>query len=153
MRMHRMLAALLGVAILLPAGLGSTEPARSEVERSREAHAFSRTVMSPFCPGRTLTDCPSPDAAAMREEIREQLDSGVSKDAIRSELERLYGAAVVSEPRSAWAWIIPLGILGAGLAGLVAAFRSLKRRAPEPVPAARPELARELDADLDSHGL
>ncbi len=151
--MHRMLAALLGVAILLPAGLGSTEEAGAQVERSRAAHAFVRTVMSPFCPGRTLTDCPSPDAAALREEIRQRLASGVSEDAIRRELERRYGMAVVPEPRSAWAWIIPLGFLGAGLAGLIAAFRSLARRAPEPGPAGGPELARDLDSELDSRGL
>ena len=148
-----MLAALLGVAILLPAGPGSTESAPSQVERARKAHAFVRTVMSPFCPGRTLTDCPSPDAAALREEIRQRLASGVSEDAIRGELERRYGMAVVAEPRSAWAWIIPLGILGAGLAGLIVALRSLARRAAEPVAPERPELARELDAELDSRGL
>ncbi len=152
--MHPMLVALLGVAILLPAGPGSTEPAQAQVERAREAHAFVRTVMSPFCPGRTLTDCPSPDAAALRAEIRQRLASGVSQDAIRLELERRYGMAVVPEPRSVWAWIIPLGILGAGLVGLIAALRSLARRAPEPAPpGGRPELARELDAELDSRGL
>jgi cytochrome c-type biogenesis protein CcmH len=154
--MHRIVATLLGLAILVSAAPGAANQALADVERARDAHAFARTVMSPFCPGRTLTDCPSPDAAALREEIRQQLAAGVSEEAIRLELERRFGTAVVAVPRSVWAWIIPLSILGAGLVGLIAAFRALSARdrtgASEPAPAS-PELARDLDADLDRRGL
>lgn len=152
MRRRLALAGLLVLVAFQGAPLSASAQALGEVERAREAHAFARTVMSPFCPGRTLTDCPSPDAAALREEIRLQLDSGVSKEAIRQELERRFGPVVVAEPRAAWAWILPLAILGFGAIALVAALRSLSRareRGPEP----DPELARRLDAEIDSRGL
>lgn len=145
------LAILLATFVLLPET--ASAQALGEVERAREAHAFVRTVMSPFCPGRTLTDCPSPDAAALREEIRQQLAAGVSQDAIRLELERRYGMAVVAEPRTAWAWIIPLAVLGAGLVGLFAAFRSLAARSPADAPPPSSDLTHDLDADLNSRGL
>ena len=41
-----------------------------EVALARTAHELSRELMSPYCPGRTLADCPSPDAGAVRDEIR-----------------------------------------------------------------------------------
>lgn len=150
--MIRLAAALLALA-LLPAASGAANQALADVERARDAHAFARSVMSPFCPGRTLTDCPSPDAAELREEIRLQLASGVSEDEIRAELELRYGDAVVAEPRSAWAFVIPLAVLGAGLLVLIAALRKLSSRPGGEPPAASPELARELDAELDSRGL
>ena len=150
--MRRLLNGLVLTGFLLAPLSGEANLALSEVERARDAHAFVRTVMSPFCPGRTLTDCPSPDAAALREEIRQRLDAGVSEDAIRLDLERRYGDAVVAEPRSVWAWAFPILFLAAGLGALIATLRSLSRRGPAAPPPA-PELARELDADLDSHGL
>jgi cytochrome c-type biogenesis protein CcmH len=145
--------AVLAGLLLLAAAPAEASQGLSEVERAREAHAFVRTIMSPFCPGRTLTDCPSPDAAALREEIRAQLAAGVSQDAIRIELERRYGIVVVAEPRSAWAWIVPLAVLIAGLVGLVAAFRKLMAREPPGAPPESGELARDLDTELDSRGL
>ncbi len=151
--MHRTWSGLILAFLLLGFASNGASQALSEVERARDAHAFARSIMSPFCPGRTLTDCPSPDAAALREEIRQLLRAGVSEEAIRSELENRFGGAVVAEPRGVWARIIPLSILGAGLVALVVVLRNLSARRPAPDASASSDLARELDADLDSRGL
>ncbi|MBW2281748.1 MAG: cytochrome c-type biogenesis protein CcmH [Deltaproteobacteria bacterium] len=136
------------------------------VENARRAHAFVRTIMSPFCPGRTLTDCPSPDAAALRDEIRVQLDSGVSQDVILEQLGQRFGDAIVGVPRSAWGWTLPVLLLVAGAGALIAALRSLSSRSSQAVPSdaseprgepgpqpVRSDLADDLDAEIESRGL
>ena len=117
------------------------------------ANEMSRDLMSPFCPGRTLADCSSPDAAAVRQEIREALAVGEQPDAIRTRIEARFGDHVVGVPRQLLGWLLPILVLCAGAAGLVWVLRRAVRR---PAPAARvlsPELearlARELD-DVDS---
>ena len=47
-----------------------------------ESRAIFTEVMSPFCPGLTLADCPSPDAFTMRGDIERRLKTGESRDAI-----------------------------------------------------------------------
>ena len=44
----------------------------------KDAASIARQTMSPFCPWRTLADCPSPNAAAWRAEIQELLEQGKS---------------------------------------------------------------------------
>jgi len=46
--------------------------------------------MSPFCPGRTLSDCPSEYAGQWRHDIQRMVDQG--KSAAARTLERKYGA-------------------------------------------------------------
>ena len=122
-----------------------------DVEAARRAHRLSTDVMSPFCPGRTLADCPSPDAAALRKEVRALLDAGRSEDEVRSMLERHFGDSVVGVPRSPLAWLLPLLALGLGLVGLAFALRRLAAR-PEPGGPTedRTALDASLEAELDA---
>ena len=106
---------LLVVALLAGLGHGSVVAAAETspgLGLSREAHALSRELMSPYCPGRTLADCPSPDAAAVRREIRTRLAAGETSDQVRAGLEHRFGDAVVGVPRTPLGWILPgLGLL------------------------------------------
>jgi cytochrome c-type biogenesis protein CcmH/NrfF len=98
-----LLAAILA-ALALPA-------AGSELEELRRARALADELMSPFCPGRTLSDCPSPNAAAVREEIRVWIDQGRSDAEIRAELRARFGDALAGEPESPWGRGAPLAVI------------------------------------------
>jgi cytochrome c-type biogenesis protein CcmH/NrfF len=141
---HAVLAALVLLALGPAAGTAQEEPTSGD--RARRTHAIARDLMSPFCPGRTLADCPSPDAAAVRQEIRDLVDAGVADAEIRTELEGRFGDAVQGVPRSVWGRGLPILVLLAGAAALVWALRRMARRAPGPAPAAS---ARELESQLD----
>ncbi len=55
------------------------------------ANDISQKVMSPFCPGVTLHDCPSQSALDMRDRIEGYARSGMSEAAIMDRLEAEYG--------------------------------------------------------------
>ena len=141
------------------AGLASAQTAVSDAELARSAHRIARDVMSPFCPGRTLADCPSPNALAVREQIRELLLEGVPEAQVRERLGAVYGDAIVGVPRSALGWALPALLLLAGLGLLAVVLRRLSAarepRAAESVQSPRsPDgLAAELDRELHSRGL
>ena len=109
--------------------------------------------MSPFCPGRTLADCPSPDAAAVREQIRAMLEEGVSEEHVRAQLRQQYGDAVVGVPRSAVGWALPGVFLALGFGALIYALRRLSASPETSQTDVTADLEAELDADLHSRGL
>ena len=141
----------MGLWLLAVAALLACHPAIDpDTERARQANELSRNLMSPFCPGRTIADCGSPDATTVREEIRDALATGESPESIRKRIEARFGAdRVIGVPRSGIGWALPIGMLLAG-AGLlaVALVRSVKPpRATEA--SISPELERELARELD----
>jgi cytochrome c-type biogenesis protein CcmH/NrfF len=73
----------------LALGIGLMVLASRPVAAQEDARAVSihRNTQSPFCPGRTLDDCPSPDAAAWRADIRRWIDEGMSGAEIRARLQ------------------------------------------------------------------
>ena len=140
----RSAALVLVFALLAGNGLAQDD---LELQRARAAHELSRELMSPYCPGRTLADCPSPDAGAVREEIREALRAGESSNAIRARIEARFGARVIGVPTSTLGWLLPIAMLVAGavLLGLVLR-RALAR--PEFPPRVSAELAARLEREL-----
>jgi cytochrome c-type biogenesis protein CcmH/NrfF len=123
-------------------------------DTARQAHRISQELMSPYCPGRTLSDCPSPDAAALRQEVRERLEAGVPERELRQDLARRYGDALIGVPRGRLGWLLPALLLAAGAGALAFALRRLSRPrgaaelARDPLEPELAELARELDRDL-----
>lgn len=101
--------------------------AREDGYRARD---LSRTTLSPFCPGRTLYDCPSPRAAAWRHDIREWVDEGVSNREIRARLEARQPRATLRSRGPGG--LVVIGIFAGSLAALlgVLVFRA-RRRADE----------------------
>jgi cytochrome c-type biogenesis protein CcmH/NrfF len=92
------------------------------------ANDIAAKVMSPFCPGVTLHDCPSTEAADLIDRIERWARQGQSEDQILEELEAQYGVGIRSTPSArdgGWlAWALP----GAGLLmGLVLGWLLLKR--------------------------
>lgn len=113
-------------------------------------------VMSPYCPGRTLADCPSPQAQDLRAWIADQEAQGRSRVEVEEQLYRLYGDMILSAPRAeGWglaAYLVPVGafVLG-GLVLVVFLRRQGGAVTAEPggvVPAEDPELERIIDDEL-----
>jgi cytochrome c-type biogenesis protein CcmH len=149
------LALVLWALLLVPLGPVNGAEAETQTEKARAAYALSRELMSPYCPGRTLADCPSPNAAALREEIRDRIEAGVTPDIIRADLEDRFGSALQGTPASAFGWILPALILALGALGLGVALVRLSRRGAEaptddpPLPA---DLEREIEEELRELG-
>lgn len=78
------------------------------------------SVLSPFCPGRALNDCPSEQAAELKDHIRQELRGGKTEDAILAELYATYGENIRGVPRvsgfGSAAWFVPLAFLLTGAA-------------------------------------
>ena len=119
------------------------------------ANEVAHEVMSPYCPGVTLHDCPSSSAQEMREEITAWARSGMSKDEIMGRLEDEFGSSIRAVPRGSgglFAWLLPAAALVAGAGAAVFLARRWSQRrpvAPGPAPAASPEAAARLKAELD----
>jgi cytochrome c-type biogenesis protein CcmH len=114
----RFAAAVLAAAVLA----GPNALAGQDHGARAEATALAAQLMSPFCPGRLLVDCTSSQAYALRDEIARRLAAGETPEAIRADLVRLYGAAILGapEPRGIGllAWILPALLAGGTALGV-----------------------------------
>lgn len=140
------------VLVLTTAAVSAASAAPQDV-----ANQISAEIMSPFCPGVTLHDCPSDSAVALRDRITEMARDGYGREAILAELEREYGPSIraVPERRGSGlvAWLLPiLATLGAAAVAWV-----LVRRWTRPAPVVdgydadihiTPEDRRRLDLEL-----
>lgn len=101
----------------------------------KEATTLYQQVFSPFCPGRSLNDCPSSKAGELKDEMRAQLESGTPSEAVLQSVIDKYGEQYRAVPRFAgvgiFVWIVPLGFV---LIGLISAILvSLGRKKASPV--------------------
>jgi len=169
-------AALLGTALVVVTAWGGlAEPtadapsaaATDEARGPQFGYALAHEVMSPYCPGRTLSACPSEQAAELRQWILLQEAAGATREEVLSALEARFGEQIRSAPKaSGWglaAWALPGGaVLIGGLLVVVVLRRMVAPDAPAPDagadagtgPAAPPkssadaELERLVDAEL-----
>lgn len=148
-------AVLVVLAVLSFAHPAASQP-RPADHANAEAQQLFREVMSPFCPGLTLADCPSPNAFTLRGEIEKRLESGESRDAIVAELVTKYGTQILSDPSDTpigtVVWGVPFAL--AGLAALGVAFvvrRATRTHALEPAVAVAGDstLQSRLEDELD----
>lgn len=103
-----------------------TPTGMSIVERDRQAEALSQSMMSPFCPGRTLSACPSPKAAGWRADIRVWVGEGVSAEEIRRRLAaRIPQHDLFGIPKTPLGWLLPIALVLAALTLLVGLLRVL----------------------------
>ncbi len=134
-------------------------------------------LMSPYCPGRTLSSCPSPQAAELVQWMVLQEAAGSTREEIVAILVERFGEDILGAPPARgitlWAYILPiLGfVIGGGL--VILALRRIVARsggagdvstlsgqpglavqsAGVPAPAGGDDdLARLVDADLASRG-
>mgnify|MGYP000511708686 CR=1 FL=1 len=73
--------------------------------------AISDSVMSPYCPGRTLSACPSDQARILRSKIFGWLKDGTSDEAVYSQLKSLFGQEIEGAPEAKGfglvGWVMP----------------------------------------------
>jgi cytochrome c-type biogenesis protein CcmH/NrfF len=154
---RRALRASAALLLALLAGpIWAADP-EQRLQASRSAPApdwvyeLGNELMSPFCPGRTLADCPSPDAASLRMWIAVQAAAGRSRADIEEELYARYGEMIRGAPKAEGIGLTAYWIPAAVFAGggcLVAWFlhRATRRaRAEPPDRGLDPEVERKLD--------
>jgi len=100
-------------------------------DQVRQASAIARQTMSPFCPGRTLADCPSEFATEWRRDIRQMIAEGRSPAEVQAELERRAGANLSGSPARDTSYWVPAAFALLGVGALAAIFVRLRRAAPE----------------------
>ena len=115
---------LLSALLASPALAEQDDP---EIAIGRQAHELARDLMSPYCPGRTLEACPSPDALAVREEIRAALRAGEAPDSIRERIEARFGQAVIGLPQTPLGRALPVVALAVGAVALALVLRRIVR--------------------------
>lgn len=100
-------------------------------------------MMSPFCEGLTLEECPTDRSTRLRDQIAQMAAGGATNRQIDRWMEDNYGVVSLGRPRTALAWIAPPLAGAAGLAIVMFILRSRKMTPPADTP---PELT---DADED----
>jgi cytochrome c-type biogenesis protein CcmH/NrfF len=119
------------------------------------AYQLSHDLMSPFCPGRTLSACTSPQADELRMWMIVQEASGRSREDVEAELFERYGDVLRSAPRATGfgltAYVFPVIAFLAGGVVVVVFLRRQTRAVPTPeqsLPPTDPELERLIDREL-----
>ena len=99
--------------LLLPTLLFADEQSLADDSiASERAQAVSSSIMSPYCPGRTLSSCPSGKAIELRKEIQTWFLDGLSEEAVEAKLSERFGDAISGKPAMSgfgvFAWFAPV---------------------------------------------
>ena len=114
------------------------------------------SMMSPYCPGRSLLDCPSGQATELREWIAEQEKLGRRREDVEAQLYEQFGDVILQAPKATGfglaAYVTPVIGIAVGALVLVIFLRRQAARAqtaPPPVAIAPdPELDRLIDEEM-----
>lgn len=110
--------------ISVAAASGYAQTAREDLDR--KAYDLYQQVFSPFCPGRSLNDCPSSKAHDLKAEMRRKLEQGVPPEVILEDVFAQFGDQYRAVPayqgfgRLVW-WAPVLFVLSGAIIALVAA--------------------------------
>jgi len=147
---------LVGIFAALLLGV-STATAAEEANAAPEGWAYKlpHDLMSPFCPGRTLSACSSPQAEDLRMWMIVQEASGRSREDVEAELFERYGDVLRPAPRAIGfglaAYAFPVIAFLAGGVVVAVFLRRQTRAVAEPKASALPfdpELERVIDREL-----
>jgi len=116
---------------------------------------LEQRLMSPYCPGRTLTDCTSPQAAELRQWIAGEEAKGRSREDVEKQLFLEFGEVILQAPKAQGfglaAYVIPAVGVTLGAALVVVFLRRQQGAATPPAPlsmAPDPDLDRRIDEEL-----
>ena len=124
--------AIVAITLVASSAQAVASPTEPNPEWQPVYNRLVREIMSPFCHGLTLDNCPTKGAADMRAQIRAWLIDGKDRVWIEDQLIAQYGPSVLGAPRmTGWgllAWVTPPLALFFGFVGVVS---FLKRRQGE----------------------
>jgi cytochrome c-type biogenesis protein CcmH/NrfF len=113
---------------------------------------ISDSIMSPYCPGRTLSACPSEKARELRVEISRFLERGYSRDAVIRQLKGMFGNTIQASPEPSGfgiiAWSAPFFIIVCIGFGLLILLVVLKTKAGTSQVTPSKSLESELDLEI-----
>lgn len=113
----------------------ATAPSNPEAELVLQQ--LSNELMSPYCPGRTISACPSDQARKLEDHILAEARAGKTRAEIETELRARFGDDIVGyAPPPGMIW----GALLVGLVALVMVALTARRWAKRPARAAGPEI-------------
>ncbi len=142
------------VLTLCFAGALAFGPSASAEAPEDVANRISGEIMSPYCPGVTLHDCPSDAAVEKRAEIEAWARSGWSEERIMAQLEEDFGDNIRANPtgsRGLWAWLVPaLLLIAGGVTAMVLSRTWSTRRAGTPSAAIAPDDRQRIEAELQA---
>jgi cytochrome c-type biogenesis protein CcmH len=103
------------------------------------AYDVANEIMSPYCPGRTLAECPSSQAGDLRAWILVQEAAGRSREDVEVDLYERFGDVILAAPRAEGFGITAYAIpILAFLAGGVLVVVFLRRQTAEAAAATAP---------------
>ncbi len=116
---------VLGLACLVVLTLSSTALGASPEQAATD---LSNEIMSPFCPGVTLHECPSAEALRLRDRIETWFAAGMSRGEIFERLESEYGSGIRAVPPASGMGLIAWLVVAAAALGALATGAILVRR-------------------------
>ena len=118
----------------------------------QRVHDVASQLRCPICQGESVADSPSQLAQQMRGVIRQQLQSGRSEQEVIQYFRTSYGDQIVWSPPwqgfTLLAWLVPIGLLLAGIILLFFVLRDWRALALSSSTAGEAELAKVDEADL-----
>ena len=137
---------------VLPLSAAAQPQTLSAAEMDRLAQELRETSMSPFCPGRTISSCPSSEARDLRHQIRTWLEQGYTPDAVRNQLLVIYGEDVRGTPQGEGfgivGWVAPAVFVLLSVALVLIKLRRMKRDQPLSNASVDPALERRVQDAL-----
>jgi cytochrome c-type biogenesis protein CcmH len=126
---------LTAITIVVAGAAWAQEKSPYDSDVLREARKIYNQIMSPYCPGQTLSNCGSGSAEVLRAEIRDRLAAGESPETIMASLVEEFGEDVLAEPpKSGFASLVWLGPIVLLLAGSVVIVAYLRRNTSHATP-------------------
>ena len=133
-----LIIAFLTFAWITPASAQQGTPPPDDVNR------VARQLYCPVCENTPLDVCPTQACAQWRNLIRDKMAAGWTDDQIKQYFADQYGIRVLAEPPTPLIYIIPPILLLIGIAFLVRAYLSMRRK---PVKAEAGQSAEPTSAD------
>ena len=95
-----------------------TTAAMIEADASKRVNRLSDELKSPFCPGKTLLNCTSYQAFALRKEMAEMIMAGKTDTEILNALRESFGEILENPPQPWYTVLVPIMpfVLGALIA-------------------------------------
>jgi cytochrome c-type biogenesis protein CcmH len=149
---------LVAIAALMAGAMAPAPAAWAETrDVDQEARRIFLDLMSPYCPGQSLYSCRSSYAEILRNNIRQRLAAGETREEIIASLVDEFGESILGAPPNRGlaraAWIGPIAML---LVGAVIVFWFLRKyahrmRREEKLVEVDPSMRARLEEEIKTH--